>query len=301
MGLDPPGGGPVQLVEEVTARHMVVVDARIRVHHPCPYCDISVEFPGSLFLLWCDNRRDIFLVTSPSLGELRRVGTALRQSFHARRLIEDGREAILLVPDFEWADPPSVTGMARKVGVWVLHPVVYFGGTETYRLLSPTKAALNRLVARARRVGDVEVLSVSERSGLGTVRDLPTASVHFFEALTDLQARSLVAAYEGGLFDVPSRTSWEAVARGVGLSRSTFGEHLRKGQWRLLRNSYAALKMRAGSTVKPLLLRATGPARRARRTPLQGIRGPMAPNPSQAVTEPTLRDAERTLARGNSL
>ena len=265
---------------------MVVVDARIRVHHPCPYCDLSVEFPETLFLLWCDNRRDIFLVASPSVEELHRVGQALRDSFHARRLIEDGREALVLVPDFEWAEPPSVTGMARKVGVWVLHPVVYFGGTETYRLLSPTKTALNRLVARARRVGDVEVLSVSERSGLDSVRELPTASVHFFEGLTDLQARSLVAAYEGGLYDVPSRASWGAVAQSVGLARSTFGEHLRKGQWRLLRNSYAALKMRARLTAKPLLLKATGPARKGQRTPLRGIRDPGVPNAAGPVGEP---------------
>ena len=265
---------------------MVVVDARIRVHHPCPYCDVSVEFPQSLFQLWCDNRRDIFLVASPSAEELHRVRDALRASFHARCLIEDGRQALVLVPDFEWASPPSVTGMARKAGVWVLHPVVYFGGTETYRLLSPNRTALNYLVTRARRVGDVEILSVSERSGLDHVRELPVASVHFFEGLTDLQARSLVAAYEGGLYDVPSRASWEEVSRSVGLSRSTFGEHLRKGQLRLLRNSYSALKMRSRTTSKPLLLRATGSARKARRSPLRGVRDPNARDASEPIHTP---------------
>lgn len=253
---------------------MAVVDARMRVHHPCPYCDLSVEFPRTLFQLWCDNRRDIFLVSSPTVDELHRAVRTMRDSFHGRRLIEDGGDALVMVPDFEWAEPPSVTGLARRAGVWVVHPVVYYGGTETYRLVAPTKASLNRLVLRVRRVGDVEILSVSERSGLDAVRELPVASVHFFEGLTDPQSRSLLAALEEGLFDIPSRTNWGTVARRLGLSRSTFGEHLKKGQRRLLRNSYAALKARSQMTSRPVVLRATRGRPRARRSPLRGVRGP---------------------------
>ncbi|MGI0072153.1 MAG: helix-turn-helix domain-containing protein [Thermoplasmata archaeon] len=251
---------------------MTVVDARIRVHHPCPYCDISAEFPRTLLLLWCDNRRDVFLVSSPDSTELRRVVAALRASFHARPLLVDGRDALVVVPDFEWPDPPSVTGLARKAGVWVLHPVVYFDGTESYRFVAPTKSELNRLVTRLRRLGAVELLSVSDRTNLSTVRDSPVASVHFFEGLTERQARSLVAAYEGGLFDVPSRTSWDEVAGQEGLSRSTFGEHLRKGQLRLLTNSYASLKARTEGPSEPVVLPSLRPTNRVVRAPLQGTR-----------------------------
>jgi predicted DNA binding protein len=251
---------------------MSVVDARMRIHHPCPYCDISSEFPETLLLLWCDNRRDVFLISAPEPSELRRVVSALRTSFHARPLLVDGREALVIVPDFEWADPPSVTGLARKMGVWVLHPVVYFAGKETYRFVAPTKRELGRLITRVRRLGDVEVLSVSDRRDLGGIRDLPNAAVHFFEGLTDRQARSLVAAFEGGLFDVPARASWDEIARREGLSRSTFGEHLRKGQLRLLANSHASLKARLGGEDAPVLLPATTPKPRVQRAPLRGTR-----------------------------
>lgn len=251
---------------------MTVVDARVRVHHPCPYCDISAEFPRTLLLLWCDNRRDVFLVSAPDVAELRRAVAALHDAFHARTLLLDGRDALVIVPDFEWADPPSVTGLARRTGVWVLHPVVYFEGTETYRMLAPSKTELHRLIARVRRLGDVEILSVTGRAGLDGVRDLPNAAVHFFEGLTDRQARSLVAAYEGGLFDVPARSRWDDIARREGLSRSTFGEHLRKGQLRLLANSHTSLKARIGAAEAVQVLPATPPVGRVQRTPLRGIR-----------------------------
>lgn len=252
---------------------MPVVDARVRVHHPCPYCDLSAEFPRTLLLLWCDNRRDVFLLSAPDPEERRAVVRGLRESFHARLLLEDGNEALLELPDFEWPDPPSVTGCARSAGVWALHPVIYFGGTETYRFVAPTRPKLNRLISRLRRLGDVEILSVADRAGLGTIRDLPVASVHFFEGLTDRQTRSLIAAYEGGLLDVPARAQWDDVARREGLSRSTFGEHLRKAQLRILSNSYSALKSRAAATTGPILLPAIGPRRSHRRDPLSGTRG----------------------------
>jgi len=257
---------------------MTSVDASVRVHHPCPYCRVSVDFPRTLLLLWCDNRRDVFLVSSPDPRELREVLRRLRTTFRARVLLTEGSVSVLALPDFEWASPPSVTGLARRAGVWVLHPVVYFNGTETYRLLAPTKSVLRRFVNRLRRLGDVELLSLTERIGLEPVRDESTATVHFFEGLTDRQVRSLVAAYERGLFDVPSRGSWLEVARQLGLSRSTFGEHLRKGQLRILRNSYAALKARAGAFEHPILLRALPARGRRSPRPRRTARAPATPS-----------------------
>jgi predicted DNA binding protein len=227
---------------------MAIVDARVRVHHPCPYCDLSTRFPRSLFLLWCDNRRDVVLVSSPSRGELRQVLDAWKRRFHAQVLLREGNDALIIVPDFEWADPPSVTRMARAGRVWALHPVVYLGGEETYRFLAPSRAGMNRLFRKLRRLGPVEILSIADRAGLDSVRTVPTATVHLLEGMTDAQIRSLIAARDAGLLEVPARSSWVEVARSEGLARSTFGEHLRKGQRRLVENSYPLLRARLAPT-----------------------------------------------------
>ncbi len=243
---------------------MTIVDAHVRVQHPCPYCDLSKAFPRSVLLLWCDNRRDTILVWGADEAELEGVSAAFRRRFRAKRLLRDGPAALLAIPDFDWAEPPSVTKLARRFGVWVLPPVVYSEGNETYRFVAPDRARLQRLFGRLRRLGAVTILSVSDRSGLEGIRDYPTASVHFFEGLTPPQARALVAAHDAGLLEIPARSSWAAVARQEGVGRSTFGEHLRKAQLRLVRNSYAVLRSRSASAAPPVVLPALSGAPTAR-------------------------------------
>jgi len=51
--------------------------------------------------------------------------------------------------------------------------------------------------------------------------------------------------WHAGLFEVPARTKMDDVAKAMGLSRSTLGEHLRKAELQMLRNSYPFLKLRA--------------------------------------------------------
>jgi predicted DNA binding protein len=263
MTLGPPQGGSGSSPIEPVPAGMPIVDARVRVDHPCPYGDLSRRFPASLLLLWCDNRRDTMLLSCPDGEELERLATALRREHRARIALLAPPEALAELPDFEWKSPPSVTGLARRGGVWVLPPVVYSDGRETYRLIAPTRARLNALIHRLRRLGEVEILSVADRAGLGTVRDYPTASVHFFEGLTSRQTRALIAAHDAGLLEVPARGRWETVANAEGLSRSTFGEHLRKAQLRLLRNSYALLRARSASVERgPVVLPALRSGRR---------------------------------------
>lgn len=233
----------------------MAVDVRFRVQHPCPYCSLSVEFPRSLLLLWCDNRRDVFLVSGPDQTELEALCAKMRRAFRGRLLLREDHDAIVILPDFEWTEPPSVTGIARKSGIFVVPPVVYSDGHETYRILAATHGELRRFILKLRHLGDVELLSVNLRADLAPVRELPLSTFHFLEGITERQTRALLRGFEDGLLAVPSRGNWTSSAGREGLARSTFGEHLRKGQWALLRNAYPALRARADQASAPTRLR----------------------------------------------
>ncbi|MFC4990077.1 MULTISPECIES: helix-turn-helix domain-containing protein [Saliphagus] len=58
--------------------------------------------------------------------------------------------------------------------------------------------------------------------------------LHRGSSLTDRQREVLTAAYELGYYERPRRASQEAIAAELGLAPSTVGEHLRKGERRLI-------------------------------------------------------------------
>ncbi|WP_158058001.1 helix-turn-helix domain-containing protein [Halorussus halophilus] len=61
------------------------------------------------------------------------------------------------------------------------------------------------------------------------------------ELLTDRQREVLLAAYEGGYFESPREKSGEAVASELGISLSTFSQHLRSAEQKLCSLVFEAL------------------------------------------------------------
>jgi predicted DNA binding protein len=167
----------------------------------------------------------------------------MQETIGGRKLTQAESAALVVAPVAAWNRPPSIASLADRRGLWLVPPTILFAGRETYRLVSPTNEALRRFVSDAKKLGVVEILSHRVRDQLEGMRSLGTIPVHLFEGLTDRQVHVLVSAIEGGLFELPAKAKMDRVAAKEGLSRSTFGEHLRKAEVQILRNSYAFLKL----------------------------------------------------------
>lgn len=114
----------------------------------------------------------------------------------------------------------------------ILWPAVWSGGFETYTVVLPDVATLDRLVAALRKLGTVEVERVSD-----VAPDCLNVSVPLADLTTGLTERQLLVlrrAIEAGYYETPRATSAEALARSFGIGRSTLEEHLRKSELRVL-------------------------------------------------------------------
>ncbi len=134
--------------------------------------------------------------------------------------------------------------IADKLECMLIPPMTFHEGWETHRIVTRDQENLRQLVDEVSEVGTIEVLSLKARDHMDLMNDVGVVPTHFIEGLTDKQAYVLVTAFEAGLFDVPTRVKMEKVADAIGLSRSTFGEHLRKGESELMKNLYPFLKLR---------------------------------------------------------
>ena len=122
----------------------------------------------------------------------------------------------------------GVVGSIQKGGASVLWPVLHREGAEFIDVLAPTRQTLRRVVARLAKVGDIDVERVIDvdASSIGVVVRLPDIT----SALSRRQLDALRAAIEGGYYDSPRRISTRELAAALGVSPSTFQEHLRKVQ-----------------------------------------------------------------------
>ncbi len=223
---------------------MHFVDARILVQHECPFCEFSMVFPEAQMGLWCNRSNEIFQINAPNAERLEEILQAAKEYLSAREIFSDGHSALSIIRDCHCAEGSSVTTIADGCGAWLVPPTTYLGGWETHRVFAPGKETLQRLISEIKKIGKVKLLSKRPRRQLDVVLDLGVVPVHFFEGMTDKQIHALVTAYESGLFDVPARENLDKVAEREGVSRSTFGEHLRKAEMKILRNSYPFLKLR---------------------------------------------------------
>ena len=208
--------------------------------------------------LWTNTQSDVFHITATEPAQLQKLLRAMQRTLGARKIIQDGPSALVITHQARWDYPPSVPKLADCRGLWLMPPTIYFGGSETYRVISPTIATLRRFVADVKKVGEVEVLSHRARDQMDRISALGTVPVHLFEGLTDRQIHVMVKALEGGLFELPATAKMDRVAAREGLSRSTFGEHLRKAETQILRNSYPFLKLKdqtAESASRPAMRR----------------------------------------------
>ena len=223
---------------------MAFVESWIKVSHPCPFCDFSARFPDAEMTLWISAFTDLFQVTIPPSNHVNDILEVGKDLLNYSEAFHDGHSVLFLTHQPAIEEIETVMSLADHNECMIIPPMNFHGGWETHHLIARSQENLRRMVEDVSRIGKVEVLSLRSREHMDLMHDVGVVPTHFMEGLTDKQAHVLVTAYEAGLFDVPARTKMDRVARSIGLSRSTFGEHLRKAEGELISNLYPFLKLR---------------------------------------------------------
>lgn len=227
---------------------MKFFDTSIRVRHACPFCDLSAAFPEARMAIWCNRENEVLQIIVPDHSQLDEVLGAASEILGIREIVRSGKCALTMTRDCTCNRYRSVAAMADESGCWLFSPTIYYRGWETHRVLSPGRTKLQRFISELRRTGKVEIVSHKVREDLMMLLSISMIPVHFFEGLTDKQLHAIVIAYEQGLLEIPARAQMSRVARQEGISRSTYGEHLRKAIFRIIENSYPILKLYDTST-----------------------------------------------------
>ncbi|NIS14074.1 MAG: hypothetical protein GWN97_19735 [Thermoplasmata archaeon] len=222
---------------------MPLIDTRVRVSHPCAYCELSGAFPDVHFVLWCNGDTDALRVVAPDWETMRGAKHAAMDLLGMEFLSCDDRPSLIMTGACACpTEGRSVVDLAEKHGCWAVQPIPMKEGWEYHRIFAPDQASVKAFIDEVRTFGQAELISLRSRENLDVVDQVGSVSVHMFAGLTDRQVEVLTTAYEEGLLDVPSTGSMDVAAARVGISRSTFGEHLRKATYQLVSNAYPFIR-----------------------------------------------------------
>jgi len=215
-----------------------VLEVAFRYRHGCHVGQLSERHPDVLIAQWCNFHVEVLEVHT---RDARRIQAMVKEL-----TVLAGREAKLLASDLDGGDVqlvqvpcPHQRGAAigtliEQHGCLYLQPLLYHEGWERYRILAFEEGQLRALFQALAERGEVELLTKRAMKGGLLNRVFMIPANELLAGLTGKQARALLDAVERGYYKVPRGTRFEDIAKARGVPRTTFEEHVRKGEGKVL-------------------------------------------------------------------
>lgn len=213
-------------------------DVSLKLDHALPFSNLSKAFPTANIQRWCNLEVDI-LEIELAKEDATKIEATLRQmvkSLGARiiRINRYSSKALEAVVGCRCAVDNSSVAVIEWAGCIPVMPVSYRGGLEYCRMLAFTRDSLNGAMGRLSKMSKLEIQSksvVPRESARGAI----TVPVdEFLGSLTRRQLGAFMAAMQMGYYSLPKRVTMEEIASSQGMKRSTYEEHLRKAELKIL-------------------------------------------------------------------
>ncbi|MGQ0535038.1 MAG: helix-turn-helix domain-containing protein [Methanobacteriota archaeon] len=213
-------------------------EVQFRFRHGCEVNRLSDLYPEVPIGHWCNFRVEIleFNTKDPEVADAMRRDLARlygRAPKSVKALSTAGR-VTTVVTKCDHKQGRTISHLVERFGCLYLPPVVYQGGYEHYRIVAFDDRQLARLFAALAKRGEVHL----ERKGrleselLGRMFMISASEV--LSDLTEKQATALLAAVEGGYYRVPRMVRTEDIAKRRRVPRTTFEEHVRKAESKVI-------------------------------------------------------------------
>ena len=225
-----------------------------KVQHDCPYTNFTKDLPSSIISHWCNWSRDVIeirlreqlnLETKKMIEDLLQTmgSTVIRRTSGAKNT-----QVILQHCSCDELPPPTLQ-FIETYECLEMQPKIYAGGWEHYQILSFSTKDLNALILELQKKSLVKIISktVVSEDAIHDALLIPTSTI--IGGLTEKQARSMLIAFENGYYEIPRRSTAEDVSSRSHLARTSFTDHLRKAELKIITAIVPYLKMKTSGTM----------------------------------------------------
>ena len=219
---------------------MTYYELTFKLQHDCPYNDFSRNHPSAMISHWCNWSRDVLEITDSNLRDTR-TQQAIREMLKTlgSKIIRTSRADSNLQIVFQHCVcdrlPPPTLPTIEKRNCLNVQPMLYTGGWEWYRVMAFSGRDIRNLFRDLERHCRIEVTSRSSISEELVHNSLLVSTGSLLGGLTKKQARALVTALDNGYYNLPRSATALEIARSIGIPRTSFVDHLRKAQNKVIR------------------------------------------------------------------
>ena len=219
---------------------MVTHEISFRVQHDCPFNDLSRKYPNVPISQWCNYDNDVLEIKCDDIalfdeiqGDLEKMGDG--QGTPIVRKAFGPKNVQVVVKRCACCDEKGSIGrMVSRHNCMYLPPIYYHDGWEHWRIIAFNNGDVKKLFKDIMREGVVEILS-KKNTPDRSVKDSITISIgDFFADLTEKQMSTFLTALDNGYYEVPKRVTLEQIAKFNQLPRTTYEEHVRKAESKIL-------------------------------------------------------------------
>ncbi len=217
-------------------------EVTFKARHECPYVHFSLKHPDVRIVQWCNRRTDVLEVECDDIETFNRIerdlenlllwraGKVLRKTFGEKNI------QVITKTCTDTHISPSVSGTIERNSCLEIPPVIYHGGWETHKILGFRESDFRRLFKDLARLGPTQVVSKRVYAEKSMIDTFAVSLSSAFSDLTPKQAEAIATALESGYYQVPKKTSTEQLALKQKVPRTTYEEHLRKAESKILRS-----------------------------------------------------------------
>jgi len=213
---------------------MPLSEVVFKVTHECPFCNISKKYPSLKMFVWCNREHEVIEIISDKPEEYLAMIEEISKISKIVVKMSNGHKVHLVMTKCFCTMENSVSKNIDMCNLLHISPEVYGQGWEYYHVIAFRHEDLKELLQRLQERGFVvEVLRKVPFDGL-IASSLALTADALFSDLTEKQVDALLSSFSMGYYRLPRKADVMTIASRKRVARTTFEEHLRKAENKLI-------------------------------------------------------------------
>jgi predicted DNA binding protein len=215
-------------------------EVSFRIQHNCPYTRFSLKHPTVRVVEWCNNKTHVMEIQSPDITTFAKIEDDLEILLKwkggriLKRTFVSGDLQLVLKTCRCGKISPNVSDVIEENAGLTIPPDVYYEGWEEYKAIGFRDSDYKKIFKDLKALGPVQILQKRVLPGRSMRDTFAITLSNVFSELTEKQTQSLLLALDCGYYKIPKQITAEEIALKNHLARTTYEEHLRKAESKVL-------------------------------------------------------------------